>query len=44
MFASLSEDYVWCASIFPDPKPVVQAQIQHIFQSLDPLLADRLLL
>ncbi|KAI7849943.1 oligomeric Golgi complex subunit 7 [Circinella umbellata] len=42
MFASLSEDYVWCASIFPDPKPVVQAQIQHIFQSLDPSLADRL--
>ncbi|KAI8142756.1 oligomeric Golgi complex subunit 7, partial [Fennellomyces sp. T-0311] len=42
VFESLSEEYVWCASIFPDPKPVVQAQVQHIFQSLDPSLADRL--
>lgn len=41
-FAILSEEYVWCASIFPDPKPVVQALVQHIVQSLDPSLADRL--
>lgn len=42
MFVLLSEEYVWCASIFPDPKPVVQALVQHLLQSLDPSLADRL--
>ncbi|KAF7726131.1 hypothetical protein EC973_009023 [Apophysomyces ossiformis] len=42
MFVLLSEEYVWCASIFPDPKPIVQAFVQNILQSLDPSLDDRL--
>ncbi|KAJ8657310.1 hypothetical protein O0I10_006863 [Lichtheimia ornata] len=42
IFESLSEEYIWSASIFPDPKPVVQAQVQSILQSLDPSIADRL--
>lgn len=42
IFECLSEEYIWSASIFPDPKPVVQAQVQSILQSLDPSIADRL--
>ncbi|KAI9320667.1 oligomeric Golgi complex subunit 7, partial [Dichotomocladium elegans] len=42
MFKALSEEYIWSASIFPDPKPVAQAQVQNILQCLDPSIADRL--
>ncbi|CAO3609177.1 unnamed protein product [Cunninghamella blakesleeana] len=38
VFSLVSEEYIWCASIFPDPKSVVQALVQNILQSLDPPL------
>lgn len=42
VFRFVSEEYIWCAAVFSDPKPVVQALVQHILQSLDPPVADRL--
>ncbi|KAI8884654.1 hypothetical protein K501DRAFT_332472 [Backusella circina FSU 941] len=36
LISMLSDEYVWSASIFPDPKPVIQALVQHILESLDP--------
>ncbi|CAO3626381.1 unnamed protein product [Cunninghamella echinulata] len=42
VFSLVSEEYIWCASIFPDPKSVVQALVQNILQSLDPPLDEQL--
>ncbi|KAI7862203.1 oligomeric Golgi complex subunit 7 [Spinellus fusiger] len=39
---ALTQEYVHCASLFPDPKAVMQALVQRLFTTLDPSLSDQL--